>query len=273
MQFLASTWTNVGVDGNGDGVKDRYDPEDAIPGAANYLKMEGAPEDFRSALLAYNNAGWYVDDVLAQAEEYRAAEERQGDDVASSERTSGLATVLSPFAIRPAYASEGETAAGTVGSPGETSYSSLELETLELINSYREENGLEPLLLSDSVSTAAAHYAHDMAKYDAYNVPEAHVTGQSDYYPEGADLTTRMNADGYRASSYGENIAAGQETARGVFEAWRSSPAAQRDDAEPWDAGHRHRPHGEPGDLFRGVLGHGLRERRGRDGPARLGGE
>jgi cell wall-associated NlpC family hydrolase len=111
-----------------------------------------------------------------------------------------------------------------VGDPGETSYSSLELETLGLINDYREENGLGPLLLSDLVSTAAARYAHDMAKYDAYNVPEAHVTGPSDYYPEGADLAARMNAGGYSASGYGENIAAGQETARGVFEAWRTSP-------------------------------------------------
>jgi len=224
MQFLASTWANVGVDGNGDGVKDRYDPEDAIPGAANYLKLEGAPEDYGSALLAYNHSQAYVDDVLAQAEEYRAAADEQGGEMASSEERPPLAVLLSPLGARPAHAAEGETAAGTVGDPGETSYSSLEVETLGLINGYREENGLEPLLLSDLVSTAAARYAHDMAKYDAYGVPEAHVTGPSDYYPEGADLTARMNAEGYRASGYGENIAAGQGTSRGVFEAWRSSP-------------------------------------------------
>ena len=43
--------------------KDRYDPRDAIPGAANYLKASGAPGDWRRALFAYNHAGWYVDDV------------------------------------------------------------------------------------------------------------------------------------------------------------------------------------------------------------------
>lgn len=63
-----------------------------------------------------------------------------------------------------------------------------------------------------------------MAKYDAYGVPEAHITGPSDYYPEGADLVTRMNTEGYSASSYGENIAAGQESAEEVFEAWKNSP-------------------------------------------------
>jgi len=219
MQFLASTWETVGVDGNGDGTKDRYDPEDAIPGAANYLKLEGAPGDYRSAIFAYNHAQWYVDDVLAKAGGYREAAEEEGDEVASSS-AAALATLLSPLGTRPAYAAEG----GIVGSPGETAYSVLEIETLRLINAYREENGLAPLLLSDLVSTSAARYAHDMAKYDAYGVPEAHVTGPSDWYEEGADLQVRMNADGYEASGYGENIAVGQETAEEVFEAWRTSP-------------------------------------------------
>jgi uncharacterized protein YkwD len=219
MQFLASTWASVGVDGNGDGAKDRYDPEDAIPGAANYLKLSGAPQDYHAAIFAYNHAQWYVDEVLAQAEEYRAAAGEEGGEVASSPASS-LATLLSPLGTRPAYAAEG----GTVGSPGETDYSPLETETLGLINDYREENGLETLQLSDHLSTASAHYAHDMAKYDAYGVPEPHVSGPTDYYFEGATLTDRMNAEGYFASRYGENIAAGQGSAGEVFEAWRNSP-------------------------------------------------
>ena len=73
MQFLEPTWEQYGVDGNGDGVRDRYDPADAIPGAANYLAASGAPEDYRAAIYAYNHANWYVEDVLAQADEYRAA--------------------------------------------------------------------------------------------------------------------------------------------------------------------------------------------------------
>ncbi|WP_162924752.1 CAP domain-containing protein [Rubrobacter indicoceani] len=215
MQFLASTWASVGVDGNGDGVKDRYDPEDAIPGAANYLKLEGAPEDYQSALFAYNHAQWYVDDVLAQAEEYRAADEGEAEMAATP---ATIPTV--GLGLTPAYATE----AGTVGNPGETVYSEEELGALDLINTYRKNNGLGELQLSDRISSASAYYAHDMAKYDSYGVPEAHITGPSDYYPEGADLVTRMNTEGYSASSYGENIAAGQESAEEVFEAWRNSP-------------------------------------------------
>ena len=33
-----STWARYGVDGNDDGRKDVYDPEDAIPSAGNYLR-------------------------------------------------------------------------------------------------------------------------------------------------------------------------------------------------------------------------------------------
>ncbi len=71
MQFLPSTWQQFGVDGNGDGVANIMDPEDAIPAAASYLKYGGAPEDFYAALYTYNRAGWYVREVLGIAEGYR----------------------------------------------------------------------------------------------------------------------------------------------------------------------------------------------------------
>ncbi|WP_196189459.1 CHAP domain-containing protein [Conexibacter sp. W3-3-2] len=72
MQFIRSTWAAYGVDGNGDGLRDIYDPQDAIPGAARYLRASGAPGSWQRALFAYNHAQWYVDDVLARAREYRA---------------------------------------------------------------------------------------------------------------------------------------------------------------------------------------------------------
>lgn len=70
MQFLPSTWEAFGVDGNGDGAKDPYDPWDAIYGAAHLLRVEGAPGDWRGAIYSYNHADWYVDDVLANAEKW-----------------------------------------------------------------------------------------------------------------------------------------------------------------------------------------------------------
>jgi soluble lytic murein transglycosylase-like protein len=70
MQFLVSSWAFAGVDGNGDGVYDSCDYRDAIPSAANYLIMHGAPYDYYSSIWAYNHADWYVQEVLANASDY-----------------------------------------------------------------------------------------------------------------------------------------------------------------------------------------------------------
>lgn len=77
MQFLAATWARYGVDGDGDGRVDRWDPSDAIFGAANYLRASGAPGNERRALLAYNHADWYVQEVQAWARRYRGKGSRQ----------------------------------------------------------------------------------------------------------------------------------------------------------------------------------------------------
>jgi peptidoglycan hydrolase CwlO-like protein len=71
MQFMPTTWETSGVDGNGDGVANIMDPEDAIPAAASYLEDGGAPQDWYRALYSYNHADWYVKKVLAVAEAYR----------------------------------------------------------------------------------------------------------------------------------------------------------------------------------------------------------
>jgi hypothetical protein len=67
MQFISSTWEMYGVDANGDGVKDPYNPEDAIYAAASYLSAAGMPADTYNAIYAYNHADWYVQEVLANA--------------------------------------------------------------------------------------------------------------------------------------------------------------------------------------------------------------
>ena len=71
MQFMPTTWETSGVDGNGDGVANVMDAEDAIPAAARYLQAGGAPQDWYRALYSYNHADWYVKKVLAVAEAYR----------------------------------------------------------------------------------------------------------------------------------------------------------------------------------------------------------
>jgi hypothetical protein len=74
-QFLPATWTTYGVDADGDGDRDPYDPADAVFGMANYLGASGAPADWRRALFAYNHADWYVERVLHQARAYRDSAE------------------------------------------------------------------------------------------------------------------------------------------------------------------------------------------------------
>ena len=104
MQFMPSTWETSGVDGNGDGVPNIMDPEDAIPAGAKYLADNGAPEDWYSALFAYNGAGWYVREVLEVAEQYRLL---AGDDSVGPYGFEGPAPETTPatsYAPQPAPA-------------------------------------------------------------------------------------------------------------------------------------------------------------------------
>ena len=73
MQFIASTWRRYGVDGDGDGRRDRWDPADAIYSAANYLRASGAPADYRRAIYAYNHDWGYVRLVRGWARRYSEA--------------------------------------------------------------------------------------------------------------------------------------------------------------------------------------------------------
>ena len=70
MQFIPSTWAAYGVDANNDGRKDPYNPVDAICAAARYLRAAGGDHDIRQAVLAYNHADWYADEVLLGAQQY-----------------------------------------------------------------------------------------------------------------------------------------------------------------------------------------------------------
>ena len=72
------TWGAFKVDGDGDGRADIYDPADAIATAARYLRASGAPADWRTAVFAYNHAGWYVDRSSRQAAAYRAGGRTDG---------------------------------------------------------------------------------------------------------------------------------------------------------------------------------------------------
>ncbi len=62
---MPSTWLRWGTDGNGDGIADPWNAEDAITSAARYLAAAGGQTDISRAIFAYNHADWYVNEVLS----------------------------------------------------------------------------------------------------------------------------------------------------------------------------------------------------------------
>jgi len=97
MQFMPETWAGYGVDANGDGVSDPYNPEDAIFAAANYLSASGMPTDTYGAIFAYNHADWYVAEVLANAACYG----RLGNAIAGAFELAPKLKVLSCRTAQP----------------------------------------------------------------------------------------------------------------------------------------------------------------------------
>ena len=59
--------STYGVDANGDGKKDPYNPVDAIFAAARYLRAAGGDKNISKAIFAYNHADWYVQSVMLRA--------------------------------------------------------------------------------------------------------------------------------------------------------------------------------------------------------------
>ncbi|MGH3444967.1 MAG: lytic transglycosylase domain-containing protein, partial [Nocardioidaceae bacterium] len=75
MQFIPSTWANAGRDGDGDGVANPQDINDAALAAAAYLCSGSGsilPEAaMRAAIFRYNPSGYYVALVMAFTHGYR----------------------------------------------------------------------------------------------------------------------------------------------------------------------------------------------------------
>ena len=95
------------------------------------------------------------------------------------------------------------------GNGGGYSPDSEERKFLDLINDYRKRNGAGPLSLNDNLGAAADAHSRDMAKKDYFR------------HSNTKQLIERHGYNNWK--TYGENIAAGQETAEQVFKAWQKS--------------------------------------------------
>ena len=98
MQFIPSTWSVVGVDADGDGVRNPQDIDDAALGSAVYL-CSGTDDlstlsGQRDAVFRYNRSESYVDLVLSVADNYL-----QGDftSVPNNTTAAGFLTPLPGF--------------------------------------------------------------------------------------------------------------------------------------------------------------------------------
>ncbi|MFD7862409.1 sigma-70 family RNA polymerase sigma factor [Streptomyces sp. NPDC059783] len=87
-------------------------------------------------------------------------------------------------------------------------------QVVALVNKERAAAGCGPVTENAQLTTAAQRHSDDMAARGFFE----HTN------PDGADPGDRITAAGYRWSTYGENIAAGQQTPEAVMNAWMNSP-------------------------------------------------
>lgn len=77
MQFIPTTWQEIGADADNDGRKDPHDLDDAALAAGNYLCKGGRnltiPGDWWNAILSYNDVRRYAQDVFDTANRYGQA--------------------------------------------------------------------------------------------------------------------------------------------------------------------------------------------------------
>ncbi|QCX81789.1 RNA polymerase sigma factor RpoE [Streptomyces sp. YIM 121038] len=86
-------------------------------------------------------------------------------------------------------------------------------QVLSLVNAERAKAGCGPLTHNSKLATAAQRHSADMRSRNYFD----HTS------PDGTDPGQRITAAGYKWSTYGENIARGQQTAASVMDAWMNS--------------------------------------------------
>lgn len=84
----------------------------------------------------------------------------------------------------------------------------------DLINQYRKENGLKPLVLNADLTNAAKDHSRDLAKWDRI----------SHYGSDGSNPWDRVKRAGYKARVAAENVGTGQVTFNEVLKGWKESP-------------------------------------------------
>ncbi len=82
-----------------------------------------------------------------------------------------------------------------------------------LINSYRKENSLSPLVINQSLEFSAKKKVDDMIAHDYFNHQDN----------ENLESWYMFKASGYEYKTAGENLSSGANTPWTVFDAWKNS--------------------------------------------------
>lgn len=126
-----------------------------------------------------------------------------------------LSMILASWAILAAPALADGLAGGGSHAPGAAArLAQEERKLLDLINGYRQAQGLQTLSWNDRLAAAAAAHNDDMVRRDYFG----HCG------PDGTCLPARLAAAGYEFRAAAENLAAGQRTPLAVLRAWQGSP-------------------------------------------------
>lgn len=100
-----------------------------------------------------------------------------------------------------------------MAAPEASSAPSVADEVIALVNTERAKEGCGAVSGNGLLAKAASDHSADMVARDYFS----HTS------PDGTDPGARITAAGYRWSTYGENIAKGQQTAESVMDAWMNS--------------------------------------------------
>jgi hypothetical protein len=137
MQFIPGTWRSMGVDGDGDGVRNPQDIDDAAMSTAVYLcsgKTDlSKASDLNSAVLRYNHSQQYADLVLSIAKAYAGGSwiavgngtedddqgiDRAGDQIGDSQIDAPADDNLPQAVDNPTYPSTAKPTQSTVDQSG-----------------------------------------------------------------------------------------------------------------------------------------------------------
>ncbi|MFF5454916.1 sigma-70 family RNA polymerase sigma factor [Streptomyces sp. NPDC012950] len=115
---------------------------------------------------------------------------------------------------RPPVTKEPTTPSRPTATKQDSGHTSVEEQVIALVNAERAKEGCGAVTGNSLLARAAQGHSDDMAARDFFD----HTN------PDGAGPGERVTATGYGWSTYGENIAMGQQTAEQVMEAWMNSP-------------------------------------------------